>query len=127
MTKAGKSIFFFGFWVVICGIALMFFPGLVIGMMGMDMTPDVVSRVLGMVLIFLAIYYFVAGMHPEFRPFYRVTVYTRSSALIIAVIFVLAGIAEVSLIYFTIVDAAGAAWTAFALRRERAGGSPGRV
>jgi hypothetical protein len=122
VTKAGKSIFFFGFWVIICGVALMFFPKFVYNMMGMEMSPDLTSRILGMVLIFLAIYYFVAGRHPEFWPFYHVSIYTRSSALIVAVIFVLVKLADVSLIYFTIVDALGAAWTAFALRSDRAEG-----
>ena len=122
MTKAGKSIFFFGFWVIICGGALMFFPGFVNNLMGTDMSPDLTSRVLGMVLIFLAIYYFVAARHPAFWPFYRVSIYTRASALIIAVIFVLIKLADVSLIYLTIVDALGAVWTALALRRDRTEG-----
>ncbi len=70
----------------------------------------------------MAIYYFVAGRHPEFRPFYRGSIYTRSAVLIIAVIFVLIKLADVSLIYFTIVDVLGAAWTALALRRDIADG-----
>ncbi len=122
MTKAGKSIFFFGFWIIITGVALMFFPGFVNNMIGTDMAPGLDSRILGMVLIFMAIYYFVAGRHPEFRPFYRVSIYTRSSALIVAVIFVLLKIADFSLIYFTIVDVLGAAWTALALRKDIAEG-----
>ena len=122
MTKAGKSIFFFGFWVLICGVALMFFPGFVNNMMGMDTSSDLTPRVLGMVLIFLAIYYFVAGRYPAFWPFYRVSIYTRASALIVAVIFVLIKLSNASLIYFTIVDALGAVWTALALRRDMAEG-----
>ena len=122
MTKAGKSIFFFGFWVIICGVALMFFPGFVNNLMGTDLPPDLSSRILGMVLIILAIYYFVAGRHPAFWPFYRVSIYTRTAALIIAIIFVLIKLANVALIYFTIVDGLGAAWTALALRRDRAEG-----
>ena len=87
MTKAGKSIFFFGFWVIITGGALMFFPGFVNSLIGSDMATGPDSRILGMVLIFMAIYYFVAGRHPEFRPFYRVSIYTRFPVLIITVIF----------------------------------------
>jgi hypothetical protein len=122
MTRAGKSIFFFGFWVAICGVALMFFPGFVNKLMGVDKPPDAVYRTFGMVLIFLAIYYFVAGRRPEFWPFYRVSIYTRLSALIISIIFVLIKISDVPLIYFTIVDGLGAAWTAFALQKDKAEG-----
>lgn len=119
MTGAGKSIFYFGFWVLLCGVALMFFPGFVLGLMDITMSSDIVARILGMVLIFLAIYYFLAGRHPEFRPFYRISIYTRASALIITAIFAITGAADYSIILFTIVDAFGSLWTALALRKDR--------
>jgi len=120
MSSAGKSIFWFGFWVLACGIFLMFFPGLMLTLTDITVSNTVIVRIQGMVLIFLAIYYFVAGRRPEFRPFFRVTVYTRASALPIVAAMVLLLRANPLIILFTVVDALGALWTALALRRERA-------
>jgi hypothetical protein len=112
-------MFWFGFWVLACGIVLMFFPGLMLRVAGITASNDVILRIQGMVLIFLAIYYFVAGRRPEFRPLYRVTVYTRASALPLTAAMVLLLRANPLIILFTVVDALGALWTVLALRADR--------
>lgn len=119
MTRAGSSIFFFGFWVVLCGISLMFFPNMCLDIAGMRLDDVTIPRLFGMVLIFLAIYYFLAGTHPEFWPFYRVTVFTRFSAFIIVVIFTILGIVKPIVIGFVTIDALGALWTAITLGIDR--------
>ena len=118
MTHAGRSIFYFGFWVLACGIFLMFFPEFSLGLAGMRLNDYLMVRLFGMILIYLGIYYFVAGKHPAFRPLYRVTVFTRSLALLIMIAFVLLGMAKPIVIGFTVVDALGALWTALALRAD---------
>jgi hypothetical protein len=75
-----------------------------------------------MVLFFLAIYYFVAGKRKEFWPFFRVTVFTRASALVFVIVFVVLNMAKPLIILFVIVDAIGAVWTFFALRKDNADG-----
>jgi uncharacterized membrane protein YuzA (DUF378 family) len=119
MTRAGRSIFIFSFWVLACAMPLMIFPGLMLGLLGVTSSSDVVARVFGMVLLFLAIYYFVAGRRAEFAPLFRVTVYTRASALPIVTLFVLLTGASPLIILFTVVDSLGALWTALALRADR--------
>ncbi|MBP7736794.1 MAG: hypothetical protein KA369_12535 [Spirochaetes bacterium] len=118
MTRAGKSIFYFGFWVLACGISLMFFPQFSLGIAGMSLNDYLMVRLFGMILIYLGVYYFVAGTHPAFRPLYRATVFTRSLALLIMIAFVLLGMAKPIVIGFTAVDALGALWTALALRAD---------
>jgi hypothetical protein len=120
MTRAGKSIFYFGFWVLACGVSLMFFPKFCLDIAGINLNDYITVRLFGMVLIYLSIYYFVAGQHPEFRPLYRTTVFTRSSALIIVIVFVLLEMAKPIVIGFVVVDALGALWTALALRKDGA-------
>jgi hypothetical protein len=93
MTRAGKSIFYFGFWVLACGISLMFFPKLCLDTVGIHLSDYITVRLFGMVLIYLSIYYFVSGRHPAFHPLYRIG--------------------------FVIVDALGALWTWLALRNDR--------
>jgi uncharacterized membrane protein YuzA (DUF378 family) len=119
MTRAGRSIFVFGFWVLACALPLMIFPGLLLGYLGIPSSAEVVARVFGMVLLFLAIYYLVTGRRAEFAPFFRVTVYTRASALLIVTLIVLLTGASPLIILFTVVDALGALWTALALRLDR--------
>jgi hypothetical protein len=118
MSRAGRTMFWFGFWVLACGIFLMFFPGMMLRVARVTVSNDVILRIQGMVLIFLAIYYFVAGRHPEFRPLYQVTVYTRASALPVTAVMVLLLRANPLIILFTVVDALGALWTALALRAD---------
>jgi hypothetical protein len=120
MTRAGRSIFYFGFWVLLCGLGLFLVPGLCLKVMGMELADTITVRLFGMVLVYLAIYYFVAGRHPEFRSFFRMTVYTRSSALLVVGALVLLGLAKPVLIGFVVVDALGALWTALALRKDGA-------
>jgi hypothetical protein len=118
MSRAGSSMFWFGFWVLACGISMTFFPGMMLRVSGITVSNDVILRIQGMVLIFLAIYYFVAGRRPEFRPLYQVTVCTRSSALPLTAAMVLLLRANPLIILFTVVDALGALWTALALRAD---------
>jgi hypothetical protein len=123
VTHAGKSIFYFGFWVVICGISLLFFPAFCLGVAGIELPDYIIVRIFGLVLLYLSVYYFVAGHYPAFHPFYRATVFTRSSALAVVIVFVLLGMAKPIVIGFVIVDALGAAWTGLALRKDRMEGA----
>jgi hypothetical protein len=119
MSRAGRSFFYFGFWVLACGLALCAAPGFLLGFAGITMSSDIIARIFGMVLVFMAIYYFVAGWNPGFLPLYRVSVYTRASALpLLALMVLLLGVNPL-IILFTVVDALGALWTALALRADR--------
>jgi hypothetical protein len=118
MTRAGKSIFYFGFWVAACGVSLMFFPEFSLGIAGIFPTDYVAARVLGLVHVYLAVYYFVASRYPAFRPFYLATVFTRSSAPAIVVILVILGMVKPATIGITAADVLGALWTGLALRMD---------
>lgn len=124
MSKAGKTIFYFGFWVLLCGLGMLLFPKLILGLMDIDESADVVARILGMLLVFLSAYYFVSGRRPGYRAFYWVTVGTRFSALLFVSAFVLFTDARPEMILFVVVDIAGAVVTLLALRAEnRASGN----
>lgn len=122
MTSAGRSIFYFGFWVLLCGLSLFLAPAACLSFLDIELPTYLPVRLFGMVLVYLAVYYFVAGRRPELWPFYRATVYTRSSALVVVVVLVLLDLSPPLVIGFVAVDALGAAWTALALRRDRAAG-----
>jgi len=122
MTAAGKSIYYFGFWVLACAVGLMVLPEFSLKMVNMQLNDCITVRLFGMVLLFLSIYYFILGKRKESWPFFRVTVFTRASALIFVIVFVLIGWAKPIIILFVVVDALGALWTFFALKKDKAAG-----
>jgi hypothetical protein len=119
MSRAGRSFFFFGFWVLACGISLMLAPGLALRVAGITSSSDIMVRVFGTVLLYMSIFYMVAGRRPGYPPLYRVSVFTRFSAPVLVGAFVLATRANPLIMMLTVVDAAGALWTALALRADR--------
>jgi hypothetical protein len=44
MTRAGKSMFYFAFWIIICGISLMFFPDFCLDLAGISLPDLTVPR-----------------------------------------------------------------------------------
>ena len=122
MTAAGKSIFYFGFWVLACGIGLMILPEFSLSMVNMQLNSYITVRLFGMVLVYLAIYYFVLAKRKESWPFFRVSVFTRGSALLLVTLFVIIGWAKPIIIGFVVVDALGALWTFFALKKDKKAG-----
>ncbi len=118
MSKAGKSIFYFGYWVVVCGAAMLMFPELCLRASGITLNNYMMVRVLGLTLLYLAVYYFASGRNPASISFYKATVFTRGSAPFVMLVFMLLGLSGPEAILLTLVDFAGAIWTATALRAD---------
>jgi uncharacterized protein YjeT (DUF2065 family) len=119
MTRAGRSFFYFGFWVLVCGLSLMLAPGLALRVAGITSSSDIMLRVFGTVLVYMAIFYMVAGRASSIPVLYTASVFTRFSAPLLVGVFVLATNANPLIILMTVLDAAGALWTALALRADR--------
>ena len=120
MSRAGRSFFWFGFWVLACGLSLALAPGLMLRVAGITVSNDIMLRVFGTVLVYMAVYYFVAGRRSGYAALYRASVYTRFSAPIVVGLFVIVLKASPLVVCFTAVDALGALWTALALRKDQA-------
>jgi hypothetical protein len=116
--RAGRSFFWFGFWVLGCGLTLALFPSIMMRLADITASTDIMLRVFGTVLVYMAIYYFVAGRLQGFEALYRASVYTRFSAPVVVGAFVLILKASPLIFIFTTVDALGALWTALALRAD---------
>ena len=121
MSRASQSMFFFSFWIGICGITLFAFPDVLLDLAEIEMNPDILARLFGMVLIFLSTYYFLASKREYMQEFYRWTTYTRLSAFIIVIILWLANLAQPVIIAFAFVDFLGALWTIWGLSRDTQG------
>ncbi len=116
MTKAAKSVYYFGFYLFALGLTLVIVPNMLLSMFGFEATSEVWVRVLGSVVFTIGIYYtFTAPSNNE--TFFKATIYSRLSILIWFVLFVLLGWAKPALILFGGFDALGALWTWNALRK----------
>jgi len=119
MSRAAISIFVFGCYLVLNAMVLAFAPNLMLTSLRLPPTHEPWLRVLGVVVFVLGFYYIQAARQ-EVTPFFRWTIWGRPVVLAALIAFVAAGIMPAVLIAFGIVDAAGAVWTALALRSRTA-------
>ena len=116
MTKAAKSVYYFGFYLFALGLTLVVAPNLLLSMFGFESTTEVWIRVLGAVVFTIGMYYTMTAPSNN-ETFLKVTVYSRSSILVWFALFVLMGWAKPTLLLFGGFDALGALWTWSALRK----------
>lgn len=118
MSKAANSVFLFGIYLASLGIVLVAIPNLLLSTFGIPDTNEVWIRVVGMLVLLLAVYYTQAA-RLELTGFFSLTVYARASVIIFFTAFVLMGYVKPVLILFGAVDFLGAMWTWLALRADR--------
>lgn len=123
MTPAARSVNIFGTYLLVLAAVLLVSPNTVLQTFGLQPTAEVWIRVVGMLLVGHGIFYRTAAQ-ANLASFFLATVLIRASVLVFFGIFVLAGWVEWPLMLFGVFDAAGAAWTWFALRQSRATGQP---
>lgn len=119
MSDPAKSVFIFGCYLFLLGIALLVFPNLTLAPFGFPPTFEVWIRVVGMLVLFLSVYYLVAA-RAEIRLVLLWSARLRATVILFFGAFVLAGLAPPALLLFGAVDLAGAFWTWSALRKEAA-------
>jgi hypothetical protein len=116
MTAAAKSVHYFGFYLLGLSVVLLVAPNFLLSTFQMPTTDEVWIRVVGALVAAIGTYY--VRMAPTNNvQFLSLTVVVRISILVWFVLFVLAGWAPATLILFGLGDAAGAAWTYFALKK----------
>lgn len=117
MSAAGRSIQVFGIYLMLLGLVLLVAPNLLLALFGIAPTGEVWIRIVGMLAGFLGLYYTQAARVCD-RAFFRTTVFVRLSVPGFFGAFVALAMAPPALMLFALVDVAGAAWTASALRRD---------
>ncbi|MBN1482926.1 hypothetical protein EH223_13410 [candidate division KSB1 bacterium] len=115
MSKAAKSLFFFGIYILLTGLGFLLAPNLVLGTLGFQTTAEPWIYVVGVVALVLGYYYIQSARH-ELTTFFRFTVQARGVVILFFVALVLLKIGPLPLLVFGIVDLLGAIWTAVALR-----------
>ncbi|MFC2158460.1 hypothetical protein ACFLT9_11545 [Acidobacteriota bacterium] len=117
MNRAAKSIYFFGIYIILLGLVLVFLPNVLLKIFRVAETSEVWIRVVGMVVILLGYLYIRSALSTDdMQKFFKWTIHTRSSVIVFFTAFVLLDLVEPILILFGVFDLAGAIWTALALR-----------
>ena len=116
MTPAAKSVYYFGFYLLITGITLTVFPNILLSMVQIAPTNEPWIHVLGAVVFNLGVLY-VLMARTNHVLFLTLTVYLRAAILLWFAIFVVLSWAPWQLLLFGVVDMAGAVWTYVGLRR----------
>ena len=119
MTAAVRSLKVFAVYLGVLGIVLVFAPNLLLQTFGLPPTSEVWIRVVGMLVLFLAVYYWTAaGL--QMVAFFRATVLCRLTVPVFFLAFVIGGWARWPLLLFGVIDLAGALWTWWGLDRRAA-------
>lgn len=115
MTPVARSIVYFGVYVFLTGLVLLFVPNLLLSIFALGSTNEVWIRVLGCVVTALGAYYVVMG-RAEAIAFFKATVWGRSWIFVSFLGLVVVGMAKPPLALFGVVDLLGALWTWRALK-----------
>ena len=119
MTPVARSIRVFAVYLFLLGLIVLVAPNPLLQAVGLPPTSEVWIRVVGMLVAYLAVYYWTAAA-AELTPFFRATVLTRFTVPAFLLIFVGAGWVRWPILLLGLVDAVGATWTWRALQRPDA-------
>ena len=117
MTTASKSVFYFGFYLLALGLAVIFIPNTILTLLQFEPAREVWIRVVG-VLVFTIGMYYVRIAPTDNGTFLQATVYNRMRILGWFVLFVVAGWAPATLLLFGLIDFLSGLWTLYELRKK---------
>lgn len=115
MSSPARSLLVFGIYLLFLGVGLLLAPNRVLAPFGVPPTSEVWIRVVGMLVLFLGIYYSAAA-RGDWRAFIALTVPARMSVIAFFGAFVFWLGAPPTLLLFAVVDFVFALWTWRALR-----------
>jgi hypothetical protein len=118
MSAAAKTIFYFSIYLVGLGLTLLIVPNMLLNLFQLPSTNEVWIRVIGMLVLTLAYYYWQAAKS-DLVTFFRMTVTSRLTVILFFGAFVLLKMAGPTLILFGVVDLLGALWTRQALPKRK--------
>ncbi len=118
MSRSAQSILFFGIYLFLLGILLVFIPNALLGLVELPPTNEVWIRLAGMLLLILSFFYVQAGRH-NLVPFFKWTLVTRGVAFFFVLGFWLCGFISWIIIAFWLGDLAGLIWTWVSLAKEK--------
>lgn len=116
MSKAAFTVKAFAIYLAVLGVTLAVVPNLLLAAFGFPTTHEVWIRVLGVIVLILGSYYWLAAKN-EAVWFFQFSVYARSFAFVAFIVLVILKLSSPVLILFGALDFASALWTFAVLRR----------
>ena len=117
MTAAAKSVYYFGLYLYLTGLALVFIPNMFLSAFQMPETNEVWIRVVGVLAFLFGFYYHQTGS-ANVSAFFKLTVIARIVVFVAFTCFVLLKYTSPMLIVFGVIDLLGAIWTWSALKKQ---------
>jgi hypothetical protein len=117
VSPAARSVFAWSIYLLVLGTWLVVAPNTLLTVLGMDITDEIWIRVVGVLVVILALYFYDAAIN-EARHFFIASVLARLFSAAAFLAFSLTG-EPWQLIIFAMADAVGAAWTYVALRARQ--------
>lgn len=120
MTKSGKSLFYFGIYVVLAGLSFITMPDTLVSLTQLPPIPTGWASVVGLLALVIGSYDIFCGQ-ANIGAVIRASVYVRLSFALGAILLFVTGQMPVGIVLLGGVDALGALWTFLALKSESAG------
>ena len=117
MNAAAKSVCYFGFYLYVVGLTLIFVPNVLLSTLNMAETNEVWIRVVGVLAFCIAYYYHYCGSNNDLV-FCRATIPTRVIVFLSFITFAALKLVSPVIIIFGAIDFLGAIWTWTALRKQ---------
>jgi hypothetical protein len=118
MSPIARSVYYFGFYLLLAGLALFFFPNQIIGMVGIAPTSEVWIHLVG-ALIFILGVFFTYTAKKDARPFFFISMFGRGIFTVAILSLVIFKSAPLGLLLFAFIDGIGLLWTLVAYKRSQ--------
>lgn len=118
MTKAGKSLFYFGIYVALVGLLFLTIPGALVSLAKLPPVPEGWARIIGLLALIVAACDIISGRN-NVSVLIRASIYIRLGFTAGIVLLVLTKQMSSSALLFGVIDTLGAIWTAVALKSEK--------
>jgi len=115
--QSSLSMFVFSLYMLTLGLAFMFIPNPIITIFGFEPVTDFWIRIVGLLLLILSVYYYMAVKEKAYN-FYRWTTIGRLPIFFVFLAFVILNIAPPILLLFGAFETGCAIWTLQALKKE---------
>lgn len=117
MTKSAKSLYYFGFYVLLIGIIICIVPDMFISLLKLPEIPSAWARVIGLLTIIIGSYDILSGRN-NVKPLIKASIYLRILFFIGILVLFISGQMTKEILPLGVIDLLGAVWTALALKSE---------
>lgn len=97
-------------YVLLSGIGLLFFPNVLLGIVGLEPTQEIWIKIMGLLVLVLSIYYYHIAKYGNSKVVWA-TVLGRLLFCAGLIVFVILGLAKPALIGFALLETALAVWS----------------